>query len=107
MEFVKIPLSIAQRAARHFRPLMPYVRKHIAEQRAKGIVIDEAIENPVTTIEPVQIIDSGKILIQKLEEYKASLESKTIDELKYIADKSGLKLKKGLKKKEIIERLLQ
>lgn len=33
MEFVKVPLNIAQRAARVYRPMMPYVRKFIAERR--------------------------------------------------------------------------
>ena len=41
MEFVKVPLNIAQRAARVYHPLTPYVRKFIAEQRNKK---DESFE---------------------------------------------------------------
>ena len=33
MEFVKVPLNIAQRAARVYHPLIPYERKFVAEQR--------------------------------------------------------------------------
>ena len=33
MEYVKIPLNIAQKAMRAYRPILPYVRKFLAEQR--------------------------------------------------------------------------
>ena len=43
MEFVKIPLHIAHRAAKVYRPMMPYVRKFISEQRQQKIETEETL----------------------------------------------------------------
>jgi hypothetical protein len=47
MEYVQIPLNIAQKAMRAYRPLLPYVRKRLAELRQENkeiIIPDEIIE---------------------------------------------------------------
>jgi len=50
MATVEIPLQIAQKAMRFFRPLAPYVRKRIAELRNESkeveVIVDEPIEEP-------------------------------------------------------------
>ena len=62
MEYVEIPLQIAQRAMRVYRPLVPYVRKRVSELRQSGkgtvtgitpeMVTDEILE---TILEPMPI----------------------------------------------------
>ena len=42
MEFIEIPLPIAQKAMRKFRPLVPYVRKRMAELRRERNELEEA-----------------------------------------------------------------
>jgi ribosomal protein L31E len=52
---VEIPLRVAQKAKRFYRPLHPYVAKRIAELRNEGKV-EEVITDPIieeTIIEPV------------------------------------------------------
>lgn len=44
---VEIPLRVAQKAKRFYRPLHPYVAKRIAELRNEGKVVEETIEAPV------------------------------------------------------------
>ena len=44
---VEIPLRVAQKAKRFYRPLHPYVAKRIAELRNAGQVIEEVKEEPV------------------------------------------------------------
>lgn len=45
MEYVMVPLNIAQRASRVYRPILPYVRKHIAERR-NTVEAVETVEKP-------------------------------------------------------------
>lgn len=51
METVEIPLQIAQKAMRFFRPLAPYVRKRIAELRNERKAVEE-IPEPII-VEPI------------------------------------------------------
>ena len=44
MEYVQIPLQIAQKAMRVYRPLLPYVRKRLQELRQGS---KEVIEEPI------------------------------------------------------------
>lgn len=90
---VEIPLNIAQRAARVYRPLIPYVRKFIAEQRHKEVV------------QPAQINDLSNFLISEFEKKKEELNSKTMDELVGMAKEQKIKTSK-LTKDELIEKLL-
>ena len=83
MKYVEIPLNVAQRAARAYRPLLPYVRKFIAEQR---------------TVEPIAVPDLGDFVRKGYDELRNELESKSLKELK--------KLGPGSTKKEIIDNLL-
>lgn len=46
MDTIEIPLKIAQRAMRHFHPLVPYVRKRVAELRGQGKKVEEVAEQP-------------------------------------------------------------
>lgn len=46
MDTVEIPLAIAQKAMRRFHPLVPYVRKRIAELRNEREKVEEVIEQP-------------------------------------------------------------
>lgn len=90
---VEIPLNIAQRAARVYRPLIPYVRKFIAEQRHKEVV------------QPMQINDLSDFLAKEFEKKKEELNSKTMDELIEMAKEQKIKTSK-LTKDELIEKLL-
>jgi hypothetical protein len=44
---VEIPLRVAQKAKRFYRPLHPYVAKRIAELRNEGKIVEETIEEKV------------------------------------------------------------
>lgn len=79
MKYVQIPLNIAQRAARAYRPLLPYVRKFIAEQRQLETV----------TVIPEDISNLSK------------------DELLVISEKLGKGDLSKLSKEKIIERILE
>lgn len=49
IKMVEIPLRIAQRAARLYRPMMPYVRKFIADNRVKEEI---KVEKPIEEVKP-------------------------------------------------------
>lgn len=93
MDYVQVPLNIAQRAARVYRPLLPYVRKFIAEHRQKQIV------------EPTKIKDLSGFVIDEFEQSKQELESKEMDELLAMAKENKIKTSK-LTKDELILKLL-
>ena len=88
MDFVKVPLCVAQRGARVYRPLMPYVRKFIAENRGK------------TVIEPEPLIG------EDLEMIKGKLEAKSKAELVEIAKGVGIDKADKLTKEKLINKIL-
>ena len=88
MKYVEIPLNIAQRAARKYRPILPYVRKFIASQRQ--------------IIDPKEFIDLSDFAAEEYRKLKENLESKTVNELKNEYDLDF----KGLKKDEMIDKIL-
>jgi hypothetical protein len=53
MEYVEIPLQIAQRAMRVYRPLVPYVRKRVSELRQAG---KETVTEIIPEIAPDEIL---------------------------------------------------
>ena len=88
MEYVKIPLCVAQRGARVYRPLMPYVRKFIADNRGK------------TVIEPEPLAG------EDLEMIKSKLEAKSKAELVEIAKGVGIDKADKFTKENLIQKLL-
>ena len=97
MEFVQIPLNIAQRAARVYRPMLPYVRKFIAENR----------KSKVDVVIPTQTTDLSAFVISEYEKVLKDLESKTEEELLEFAKSKKLKKLKGLDKAGLIKRILE
>ena len=95
MEFVQIPLRIAQRAARVYRPMLPYVRKYIVEQRK------------ITVVDPLQIQDLSDFVVSEYEKLLIVLNSQTVEELLEFAKSKGLKKLKGLDKEALIKRILE
>jgi len=97
MDYVQIPLNIAQRAARVYRPILPYVRKFIAENRKSNVDV----------VTPIQMNDLSAFVISEYEKVLKDLESKTEEELLEFAKSKKLKKLKGLDKAGLIKRILE
>ena len=106
MEFVKVPLNIAQRAARAYHPIMPYVRKYIAERRNEMIEPTE-LESINEVIEPSQVADLGNWVASEYNNFVAKVKSMTKEELTDLAKSKGLKKIRGLDKEALIKRILE
>lgn len=100
MEYVQIPLNIAQRAARVYRPLLPYVRKFIASQR------EPEEKKEVTVVDYVEIPDVGDFILNQFKEVEAEYNKKTKAELCEIAKDAGMKNPDRLTKENLIQKLL-
>jgi hypothetical protein len=98
MEYVQIPLNIAQRAARVYRPLLPYVRKFIVSQREE--------KKDVTVVDYVEIPDVGDFILNQFKEVEAEYNKKTKAELCEIAKDVGMKNPERLTKENLIQKLL-
>jgi hypothetical protein len=98
MEYVQIPLNIAQRAARVYRPLLPYVRKFIVSQREE--------KKDVTVIDYVEIPDVGDFILNQFKEVETEYNKKTKAELCEIAKDVGMKNPERLTKENLIQKLL-
>jgi hypothetical protein len=95
MEFVEIPIQMAMKAARHYRPLLAYVNKFKAEkyQREKA------------KVQPEIVIDTADFILEEFKKVKEEYEAKTVKELVEIAKEKGIE-HKGLNKADLIEKLL-